>query len=157
MPRPVEEQVVETLRELGETLGVAESCTGGLVCSLLTDVPGASDVLVEGVVAYRSEVKVRELGVDADAIEDHGVVSAPVAEAMAAGILERADVDRAVATTGIAGPTGGTDATPVGTLLVGLAGTAGAPSSRRHRLEGDRRRVKEAMARQALADLLDVL
>lgn len=148
---------METLEARDETLAVAESCTGGLVCSLLTDVPGASDVLVEGIVAYRSEVKIRALDVDERAIDDHGVVSAPVAEAMAAGILERADVDRAVATTGIAGPTGGTDETPVGTLIVGVTGTAGAPSSRRHRLEGDRRRVKEAMARQALTDLLEVL
>lgn len=112
--RTVEELVLDRCRELGWSLATAESCTGGLVAAGLTAVPGSTDVVVGGVVAYANEVKIGELGVRAELIEEHGAVSAEVAEAMAGGARERLGVDVAVAVTGIAGPGGGSEEKPVG-------------------------------------------
>ena len=112
--RTVEELVLDRCRERGWTIATAESCTGGLVAAGLTAIPGATDVVLGGVVAYANEVKIRELGVPAGLIEEHGAVSAEVAEAMARGARERLGVDVAVSVTGIAGPGGGTAEKPVG-------------------------------------------
>jgi nicotinamide-nucleotide amidase len=112
--RTVEELVLDRCRERGWTLATAESCTGGLVAAGLTAIPGSTDVVVGGVVAYANEVKVGELGVPADLIERHGAVSAEVAEAMADGVRERLGADVGVSVTGIAGPGGGTEEKPVG-------------------------------------------
>jgi nicotinamide-nucleotide amidase len=112
--RTVEELVLDGCRDRGWTLATAESCTGGLVAAGLTAVPGSTDVVVGGLVAYANEVKVGELGVPAVLIEEHGAVSAEVAEAMAHGARERLGVDVAVSVTGIAGPGGGTEEKPVG-------------------------------------------
>ncbi len=112
--RGVEEIVLDRCRELGWSLATAESCTGGLVAAGLTAIPGSTDVVAGGIVAYANETKTAELGVDADLIERHGAVSAEVAEAMARGARERLGVDVAVSVTGIAGPGGGTEEKPVG-------------------------------------------
>jgi nicotinamide-nucleotide amidase len=112
--RSVEEIVLDRCRELGWTLATAESCTGGLVAAGLTAIPGSTDVVTGGIVAYANEVKLGELGVPAELIEQHGAVSAEVAEAMARGARERLGVDAAVSVTGIAGPGGGTEEKPVG-------------------------------------------
>jgi nicotinamide-nucleotide amidase len=112
--RPIQEIVLELCRSRGWTLAAAESCTGGLVAARLTDIPGASDVFVGGVVAYSDRVKREELGVPAATIETHGAVSAEVAAAMAHGARERLQADVAVAVTGVAGPGGGTPEKPVG-------------------------------------------
>jgi nicotinamide-nucleotide amidase len=108
----IDAQVAELLE--GHRLGLAESCTGGLLAGRITRVPGASRYLAGSVVAYSNEAKVELLGVDAALIEQHGAVSPEVAEAMARGALERFDADVAVAVTGIAGPDGGTKEKPVG-------------------------------------------
>jgi nicotinamide-nucleotide amidase len=110
----VEELVLDRCRELGWTIGTAESCTGGLVAGALTAIPGSSDAVVGGVVAYADEVKVDALGVPRSLLEEHGAVSAEVAEAMARGLRERLGVDVAVSITGVAGPGGGSDEKPVG-------------------------------------------
>jgi nicotinamide-nucleotide amidase len=112
--RTVEELVLDRCRERGWTLATAESCTGGLVAAGLTAVPGATDVVSGGVVAYANEVKVEQLRVPAELIEQHGAVSAEVAAAMAHGVRERLGVDVGVAITGVAGPGGGTEEKPVG-------------------------------------------
>lgn len=112
--RTVEELVLDRCRERGWTMATAESCTGGLIAAGLTAVPGATDVVTGGIVAYANEVKTAELGVPAELIERHGAVSAEVAEAMARGARERLGVDVAVSVTGIAGPGGGTEEKPVG-------------------------------------------
>jgi nicotinamide-nucleotide amidase len=112
--RSVEEIVLDRCRELGWTLATAESCTGGLVAAGLTAIPGSTDVVTGGIVAYANEVKLGELGVPAELIEQHGAVSAEVAEAMARGARERLGVDAALSVTGIAGPGGGTEEKPVG-------------------------------------------
>jgi nicotinamide-nucleotide amidase len=112
--RTVEELVLDRARELGWSLATAESCTGGLVAAGLTAIPGSTDVVAGGIVAYANEVKVEELGVPAELIEEHGAVSAEVAEAMARGARERLGVDVAVSVTGVAGPGGGSEEKPVG-------------------------------------------
>jgi nicotinamide-nucleotide amidase len=111
----------DRLREAGRTIASAESATGGLIGHRLTGVSGSSDYYEGSVVAYANAVKRSVLGVDADAIEEHGAVSEPVAVQMAQGVRNRLDVDVGVATTGIAGPTGGTPEKPVGTVWLGYA------------------------------------
>jgi competence/damage-inducible protein CinA-like protein len=112
--RPIAEIVLDLCRARGLRLGTAESCTGGLVAARLSDVPGASDVLAGGVVAYANDVKTSELDVPEQLITEYGAVSAEVAAAMAAGVRARLRVDVGIAVTGVAGPGGGTDEKPVG-------------------------------------------
>jgi nicotinamide-nucleotide amidase len=112
--RGVEEHVLELCRARGYSLATAESCTGGLVAARLTSVPGSSDVVLGGVVAYANAVKERELGVPRGLLEEHGAVSAEAAAAMAQGARARLGADVAVSVTGVAGPGGGTAEKPVG-------------------------------------------
>ncbi len=140
-----------TARARGTTLAVAESCTGGHVGDLLTDVAGASDVFLGGAVTYANRAKVEILGVDAALIEAHGAVSPEVARAMALGARARFGADLAIATSGIAGPGGGSAHKPVGTLCVAIA-TADGTFSRSLQLSGlDRERFKQLAAHTALA------
>ena len=131
------------------TVAVAESCSGGLIASLLTDVPGSSAYLLEGVVAYSNEAKIRGLGVSPDDLAAHGAVSQAVAEQMARGVRERAGAEFGVATTGIAGPDGGTDEKPVGTVYVAMASEREV-AARRYQLVTDRARNKRLTAQIAL-------
>jgi nicotinamide-nucleotide amidase len=123
--RGVEAHVLELCRAHGLTIATAESCTGGLVAARLTSVPGSSDVVLGGVVAYANEVKEHELGVPAALIEAHGAVSAEVAAAMAHGARARLGAGVAVAVTGVAGPDGGTPDKPVGLVYVHAEGLDG--------------------------------
>jgi nicotinamide-nucleotide amidase len=116
--RGVEEIVLELCRSRGWTLATAESCTGGMVATRLTSVPGSSDVFLGAVVAYANDVKERELGVDAETLERYGAVSAETAAAMATGARRRLRADVAVSVTGVAGPGGGTAEKPVGLVHV---------------------------------------
>jgi nicotinamide-nucleotide amidase len=116
--RPVEAVVLDLCRARGLTLATAESCTGGMVGARLTSVPGSSDAYLGGVVAYADAVKAGELGVAQALLDEHGAVSAEVAAAMAAGVRERIGADVGVSVTGVAGPGGGTDAKPVGTVFL---------------------------------------
>ena len=110
-------KVVEENARVGRKLALAESCTGGLVCAALTDIPGSSAVLERGFVTYSNEAKIEALGVSQDLIETFGAVSVACAWAMAKGALERSHADVAVAISGIAGPSGGTELKPVGTVV----------------------------------------
>ncbi len=141
--------LVAALRRRHQQLTIAESCTCGHIAGAVGAVPGASSVLREALVAYHAAVKQARLGVDASLIRDHGVVSEQVACAMAQGALERAGADLAIASTGIAGPDGGSLATPVGTVVVAVADRLGS-IARRHRIEGDRGRVQRRGAAYAL-------
>jgi len=141
--------VVATLAARGETVTAAESCTVGHLVAQLGAVPGASRVLREAVVAYAAEVKTRRLGVPPAVIVTDGLVSAAVAEAMAAGVQHRTGADLALATTGIAGPDGGSPATPVGTVWLAAA-YRGQVVSRLTSLKGTRERIQRRAAAQAL-------
>lgn len=145
----MEEVVGNLLTNRGETLSVAESCTGGLIGSRLTEVPGSSAYFMEGAVTYSYASKTRALGVDQKIIEKFGAVSAECAEAMAAGMLERAGTDHALAVTGIAGPGGGTDEKPVGTVFIGYAGPNGVKSIKIV-LPGDRYLIRWRASQAAL-------
>ena len=113
--------VVEANRKAGRTVAVAESCTGGLVCAALTEIPGSSEVLDAGYVTYSNEAKAADLHVSADVVETFGAVSVATAWAMAQGALESSNADIAVAITGIAGPGGGSPGKPVGTVVFARA------------------------------------
>jgi nicotinamide-nucleotide amidase len=117
----LEEVVIDRLREQSATLAAAESCTGGMLAARITDVPGASDVFVGGVVSYSNEVKERQLGVPVDLLIEHGAVSEQVAIAMAVGVRDRLDADWGVGITGIAGPGGGGEEKPVGLVHFAVA------------------------------------
>jgi nicotinamide-nucleotide amidase len=150
------EAVSLTLRRSGSRLAVAESCTGGLIAKRLTDVPGASDVLTGGVVAYSNEVKRILLGVPPRVLEEQGAVSEAVARHMAVGVAEALDAEAGVGITGVAGPGGGTDEKPVGTVW--YAATAhGRVVARVERFAGDRGAVRERSAQAALFLLLRLL
>jgi nicotinamide-nucleotide amidase len=146
----MEEVVGQLLRDHGLTVAVAESCTGGLIGHRITDVPGSSEYFLLGVVAYANAAKEALLGVSGELLERHGAVSEETAAAMAEGVRQRAGADIGVATTGIAGPGGGTEEKPVGTVCVALAWEGGR-WSRRYRL-GTRGRewIKEMTAQIAL-------
>lgn len=141
--------VARELTTRGLTLATAESCTGGLIASLLTDVPGASAWFREGAVTYANEAKTRRLGVDPALLDAHGAVSEPVARAMAQGQRAATGADLAVAVTGIAGPTGGTEDKPVGTVHLALASAQGTTHLHR-RLPFDRRRNRLGSAWAAM-------
>ena len=150
--RRLEEVVGELLAARGLWIAAAESCTGGLVTSRLTDVPGSSRYVGASVVAYANDAKLSLLGVPEALIEGHGAVSEPVARAMAEGIRSRAGADLGLGITGIAGPGGGTPDKPVGTVAVALA-AAGGTTARTFRFFGDRELVK-FQASQAALDML---
>lgn len=146
----MEEVVIRLLTEHGLTLAVAESCTGGLIGHRLTDVPGSSAAFLLGVVAYANEAKVRLLGVREETLREHGAVSTATAEEMAAGARRAAGASLGLATTGIAGPGGGTPEKPVGTVCVGLAWEGGHWSRRFDLGARDRSWVKQMTAQLAL-------
>jgi nicotinamide-nucleotide amidase len=143
------EIVGQLLIERGRTLAIAESCTGGLIAHRLTDVPGSSSYLLEGLVTYSNEAKVRDLGVSPADLETSGAVSEAVARQMAEGARERAGADIGIATTGIAGPSGGTEEKPVGTVFIAYADADGT-IAHRYQLMRDRQRNKELAAHMAL-------
>jgi len=146
----------ERLTVLGSTLAAAESCSGGLIAHRITDVPGASEYFLGGIIAYSNEVKVRFLNVSMDDLATHGAVSEPVARQMAEGARARFGADFAVAVTGIAGPAGGTPAKPVGLVFIAVSG-AGDTRVSRHQFSGSREDVKRQAAQTALGLLWEWL
>jgi nicotinamide-nucleotide amidase len=118
---PLAAVVGSLLRHTGRTIALAESCTGGLVSKMLTDIPGSSDYVLAGWVTYSNEAKIRFLDVPAHLIEKYGAVSEPVARAMAVGVAEKSGADVAASITGIAGPGGGSEEKPVGLVYIGIS------------------------------------
>lgn len=144
-------RLLQRYREAGRRLATVESCTGGLIAGLLTEIAGSSDVVERGFVTYSNAAKSEMVGVPAELIVRHGAVSAEVAEAMAAGALAHSPADVAVAVTGIAGPGGATPNKPVGLVYFGLAVRGDSVRSERHVFPGDRSGVRLASVARALA------
>jgi nicotinamide-nucleotide amidase len=149
---PLDGVVVRMLTESGRTLALAESCTGGFIANRITNIPGASAVLLAGLVTYSNEAKQRFLGVKRETLEAHGAVSEPTAREMAEGARERTGADFAISVTGIAGPSGGTPEKPVGTVFIALARN-GPTIVKQYRNAYDRETFKFTTSQQAL-DLL---
>ena len=153
--------LADALRQRGEMLATAESCTGGLIAGACTDLAGSSDWFERGFVSYSNAAKTDLLGVPAALIDAHGAVSQPVALAMAEGALRRSPAQWAVAVTGVAGPGGGTATKPVGLVWLAWArrGADGSISARAvaQQFPGDRAAVRQATIGCALQGLLDDL
>ena len=141
------------LLEQEKTLALAESCTGGLICKLLTDVPGSSEYFLGGVVSYSNNIKENILGVSSADLQRYGAVSANVAEQMAIGAREHLNADIGLSVTGIAGPGGGTDDKPVGTVFIGLSEVSGTCRSWSVSALGGRDIIRQRSANQALDQL----
>jgi nicotinamide-nucleotide amidase len=154
--RSVDEIVAEALRTRAQTVSVAESCTGGLLAARFTDRSGSSDYFVGGVVTYANEAKLRLLGVPAETLKRYGAVSAESATSMAERARQATGATFGLATTGIAGPSGGSEEKPVGLVFVGCAGPE-ATSVRRHLMHGNRESVRAAAVTAALHLLREAL
>jgi nicotinamide-nucleotide amidase len=147
-------QVIDAYREHKRRIVTAESCTGGLITSVLTEIPGSSTVVERGFVTYSNDAKIEVLGVMPDMLEDYGAVSKQTAEAMARGALEFSRADIAVSVTGIAGPDGGTLDKPIGLVYIGLASRAGATFHYQCQFKGERDDIRHDAVREALKLLL---
>lgn len=146
----------EALLKRGKKVSFAESLTGGMIASALIENSGASAVIDESYVTYAPESKIRILGVSPETVERQGVVSAQCAREMADGVLRISGADFGVSATGLAGPDGGTDAFPVGTVFIGVAGKKGAIAHECH-FEGDRASVRARAVAAALTYLKDAI
>ena len=156
---PSEEALAQAARQLGQVLrgagwrvAIAESSTGGLIGHSITMIPGSSDYFPGGVISYSNRAKEVELGVPASLMEQHGAVSAEVAEAMADGVRQRFGTELGLSVTGVAGPEGGSEGKPVGTHWIGVA-LRGHPSRAEHRLFGHDRDGNKAAAALAALEL----
>ena len=149
---PLEAVIGDLLRARPATLSVAESCTGGLLAERITSMAGSSDYFVGGFLVYTDRMKSALVGVDEQLLQEHTAVSEPAAQAMALGARQRTGSTYALSVTGIAGPAGGTEATPVGAVFIGVAGPD-ACRAHRFRFLGDRARIR-ALAAQTALDLL---
>lgn len=155
-PVIISAEVVRAFLEKGLTLGTAESLTGGMIAASVASVSGASAVLMGGVVSYDARVKHEVLGVEQSVIDTVGVVSEPCARQMAEGARRVLKVDVAVSATGIAGPTGGTPETPVGTVFIGVSSARGIRVDECH-FTGDRQSIRQQSAAHALEMALDAI
>ena len=149
----IEEVVVKRLTDLQKTLALAESCTGGLLANRITNVPGASLILLGGFVTYSNDSKISCAGVPQDLIAAHGAVSKPVAQAMAEGAAEKTGADFGIGITGIAGPTGGTPEKPAGTVFIAVSERGAGTECRKEFFPTDRETFKQ-LASQAALDML---
>lgn len=153
-------QAGSALAEDGAMVAVAESSTGGLVGSKVTNVPGASRFFERSIITYSNDAKLDLLNVEIDTLEKTGAVSAEIARQMARGVRENAGTKWGVSTTGIAGPSGGTPEKPVGTVFIGTACFEDGEefvSANRYEFKGDRLENKDQFARQALTDLIEAV
>lgn len=151
------QQVVEQLANKELTLSTAESCTGGMIASAITDVSGSSSVFGYGFVTYANEAKHDMVGVDMDLIQTYGAVSHEVCKAMAEGAVKASGADIAVSCTGVAGPTGGTTEKPVGLVYIGICEAGKAAHSSENHFEGDRDDIRRQTVYTALSNVLDKL
>ena len=148
------QQATDLLLQKGKTVSLAESCTGGMIAAALVGCPGVSEALLEGCVCYSNEAKQRTLGVLTETLRDHGAVSAECALEMVHGICDYTGSDTAAAVTGIAGPGGGTEFKPVGTVYIATI-VCGKARVEHHVFSGDRTAVRTQTAVRALEMLME--
>jgi len=149
--------LIRLLKERGERLAAAESCTGGGILAELTSVPGSSAVVWGGIVSYDNEAKMTLLDVDAGLLRDEGAVSSGVAKSMAWGVKNLSGADWSVAVTGIAGPDGGTPDKPVGTVWIAWCSPLGNDMVKLYHFQGDRASVRSQTVQSALQGLEDMI
>ena len=156
MSKTLEKLIGDLLRKSKCTLSIAESCTGGLICDRITDIPGSSDYFMGGMVTYSNESKARHLGVPLDDIKKYGAVSPQVAKKMAQGVRKAFGTTFGLSTTGVAGPKGGTKRSPGGRVFIGVA--AGRKTwVKREDLKGSRREIKKKASERALQIFHEIL
>lgn len=156
MMRPTASDVLAALRQKGFGLATAESCTGGMIGAALTAIPGSSDTYRGGVISYTNQVKQQLLGVPKEILEQYGAVSAPVAQAMALGAAKALSAEAAVATTGLAGPSGDEFGNPMGTVYIACA-LKGKVKVVHCLFHGDRRQIRQAAMEKALELILSTV
>ncbi len=146
------------LKERNQTVTCAESCTGGLIASMLTEISGSSSIFKGSIITYCNEIKEQELNVKKQTMTDYGVVSCEVVREMLLGVLNKFDADYAMAVSGVAGPNGGTDAKPVGTVVIGaMCKDKIQENIQVYHLEGDRKEIQIQSAKIALKRNLEIL
>ena len=156
--RGLAESLVTALSNTGKTVTTAESCTGGWIAKAITDIPGSSSTFAYGIVSYSNGAKESMLGVQNPTLAEHGAVSSPVVKQMAQGALQLSAADIAVAVSGVAGPDGGTDEKPVGTVWFAWAvrtKSGISVDSKKLRFDGNRNEVRVQTVAQALRGVLD--
>ncbi len=153
--RQLSHQVGEALGRLGATVTTAESCTGGWIAKVITDVSGSSAWFERGFVTYSNDAKHQMIGVGSDTLETHGAVSEAVVREMAQGALYAAGADYAISVSGIAGPNGGSEEKPVGTVWFGFASKQNGTVARHQLFEGDRETIRRKSTEYALQTLWD--
>ena len=151
------QQVGDALIANNLTISTAESCTGGLILSTLTDISGSSAYVMGGMVTYSNDAKMQHVRVQEQTLIQYGAVSEPVAREMAVGVRQVFDTDYALSVTGIAGPGGGTDEKPVGLTYIGLSGRDGIVAVQRHVWDGNRITNKQSSVHAALTLLLTMI
>lgn len=151
------QRVGDALLQHGLTVSTAESCTGGLILSTLTDISGSSAYVMGGMVTYSNEAKMKHVNVQEQTLTQYGAVSEPVAREMAIGVRKVFGTDYALSVTGIAGPGGGTETKPVGLTFIGLAGQDGIVAVQRHVWDGTRIENKQSSVHAALTLLLTMI
>ena len=147
------QQLVQHLNRIQKTIATAESCTGGLIAKLITDVPGSSKVFIGGIVSYSNEMKTKLLGVNENTLTQHGAVSENTVSEMLDGIRKITNADIVVAVSGIAGPTGGTIEKPVGTVFIGII-SEGKKVIQRFQFKGSRKNIRKQASDQII-NLID--
>lgn len=149
-------KIIGLLREKGYTLATAESCTGGLIASAFVDIPGASDVYRGGIVSYNEELKESLLGVKRETVDRYTVVSSQTAEEMCKGAAEKCGADIGLSSTGCAGPDGGTEKNPAGTVYIGVY-IGGKSYVKRLSLKGERNEIRRSAVKEILSMLTELL
>ena len=145
------------LKQNNQTVTCAESCTGGLIASMITEISGSSSIFKGSIVTYCNEIKEKELNVQKQTMIEYGVVSCEVVEEMLKGVLKKFDSDFAMAVSGVAGPTGGTKAKPVGTVVIGVMSAKGDKDISVYQFNGDRRDIQMQASKTAFKKNFKIL
>ncbi|RBQ27579.1 MULTISPECIES: CinA family protein [Arcobacteraceae] len=144
----------QLLRKSKNTITAAESCTGGLVASLITKISGSSDIFNGSIISYSNYIKEKELGVKSKTLNNFGAVSIEVVNEMLDGVIKKFDASFAIAISGVAGPTGGTKNKPVGMVVIGISNNKGLKKVKIYNFKGSREEVQEQAAQTALKQIL---